>query len=148
MFASGKFSDEQINALKKAAESGSEDPSYHSDQEGIGPVKKFERSMADYLNIKHVISLTSCTAAIHTALLCIGVGPGDEVIVTPYSWGQSVAPVLFTGATPVFADIDPVSLCIDPRSIEERISRKTKAIIPVHLFGRMAELKSMYPFTG
>jgi perosamine synthetase len=75
--------------------------------------------------------------------MALGIGPGDEVIVTPYTWGQSVAPVLFTGATAVFADIDSKTLTLAPNSVEERISDKTRAIIPVHIFGNPADMDSL-----
>jgi perosamine synthetase len=75
--------------------------------------------------------------------MAFGIGVGDEVIVSPYSWGQSVSPVLFTGATAVFADIDPDTLNLDPKSVESRISNRTKAIIPVHLFGNPANMKAL-----
>ncbi len=92
---------------------------------------------------KYALALSSCTAALHTALMALGIGPGDEVIVSPYTWGQSVAPVLFTGATAVFADIDPNTLTLDPASVEDRISSRTRAIIPVHIFGNPADMDSL-----
>ena len=129
----GQFSKPQIKALLAAA--SADDPALLSDLEGAGPIKQLEEAMANWLGVKHVLAVSSGTTAIHTALIAQGVGPGDEVIVTPYSWGQSVAPVLFCGATAVFADINPETLFLDEECIRKIITPKTKAILPVHLFG-------------
>ena len=80
------------------------------------------------MGVSHVLAFSSGTATIHIALLAAGVGPGDEVIVSPYSWGQSVVPVLFAGATALFADIHPKTLCLDPESVKKRITENTKVI--------------------
>jgi dTDP-4-amino-4,6-dideoxygalactose transaminase len=128
-----------MNALKK----GRHDPTYLSSISGSGPVEKFEKAFANAVGGKYALALSSCTAALHTALMVYGIGPGDEVIVTPYTWGQSVAPVLFTGATAVFSDIDPKTLTIDPKSVRERVSDKTKAIMPVHIFGIPADMDGL-----
>jgi dTDP-4-amino-4,6-dideoxygalactose transaminase len=106
-------------------------------------VEEFEEAFAQAVGAQYALALSSCTAALHVALMAYGIGPGDEVIVSPYTWGQSVSPVLFTGATPVFADIDPKTCTLDPRSIKERISPKTKAIIPVHIFGIPSDIDSI-----
>jgi len=133
----------QYKSLLKAMKKGLTDPCYISSISGGGPVEEFERAFAESSGGKYALALSSCTAALHTALMAYGIGPGDEVIVTPYSWGQSVAPVLFNGATAVFADIDPKTTTIDPNCIEERISNKTKAIIPVHIFGIPADIDAI-----
>jgi len=142
-FGTGGLTARQAQALIRAARTAECVPSYLSDLEGAGPVGSLERSMQHLLGVRHVLAVSSGTAALHAALLAMGIGPGDEVIVSPYTWGQSVAPVLFTGATAVFADIDPDSLCLEPRSVSERISRKTKAVVPVHLFGHTADMASL-----
>jgi len=139
----GRFTPLQVKRLVEAARAGKENPSYLSDLEGAGPIAELERAMARVLDVRHVLALSSCTAAIHTALLAMGIGPGDEVIVSPYSWGQSVAPVLFTGATAVFADIDPDTLCLDPASVQESLSPRTRAILPIHLFGHMSDMNAL-----
>jgi dTDP-4-amino-4,6-dideoxygalactose transaminase len=108
-----------------------------------GPVGQFERQFASYLGVRHALGMSSCTAALHTALIACGIGPGDEVIVSPYTWGQSVSPILFVGATPVFADIDPVTYNLDPVSAASRITPKTRAIIAVHLFGHPAPMDEL-----
>jgi dTDP-4-amino-4,6-dideoxygalactose transaminase len=144
----GRFTPLQAKRLVEAALAGKENPSYLADLEGAGPIAELEQTMTRVLDVRHVLALSSCTAAIHTALLALGIGPGDEVIVSPYSWGQSVAPVLFTGATAVFADIDPDTLCLDPASVQERLSPRTKAILPVHLFGHMADMNALTEIAG
>ena len=140
---SGIINRAQSKALRNAMEKGAFDPSYLTSILGSGPVEEFEQAFAKAAGTKYAVALSSCTAAIHTALMAFGIGVGDEVIVSPYSWGQSVSPVLFTGATAVFADIDPDTLTIDPVSVEKRLSARTKAIIPVHLFGNPANMKGI-----
>jgi perosamine synthetase len=133
----------QRRALIKAVKKASCDPSYLSSIAGGGPVEEFEEAFAKATGGKYALALSSCTAALHTAFMALGIGPGDELIVSPYTWGQSVAPVLFTGATAVFADIDPNTLTSDPASVEDRISSRTRAIIPVHIFGNPADMDSL-----
>jgi len=142
-YESGIINRAQSQALRKAIDKGAFDPSFLSSISGSGPVEEFEQAFAKAAGCKYAIALSSCTAAIHTALMALGIGAGDEVIVSPYSWGQSVSPVLFTGATAVFSDIDSETLAIDVVSVEKRLSNKTKAIIPVHLFGNPANMKAL-----
>ena len=141
---SGLINLAQAKALMDVIKKGSNDPSFMSAISGAGPVERFEKAFARATGGKYALALSSCTAAIHTALMALGVGPGDEVIVSPYTWGQSVAPVLFTGATAVFADIDSKTLNIDPRCVEKRLSNRTKGIIPVHLFGNPADIDALH----
>lgn len=101
--------------------------------------QRFEQAFADYLGVKRAMSLPSCTSAIHLALLALGVGPGDEVIVPDVTWIASAAPVTYVGATTVFADVDPVTWCLCPQSLQACITAKTKAVIPVDLYGGMAD---------
>jgi len=122
-------------AVVAAVRESMRDWRYLSSIAGGGPVREFEKQFASYLGVRHALGLSSCTAALHTALIVCGVAAGDEVIVSPYTWGQSVSPVLFVGATPVFADIDPLTYNLDPASVASRVTPKTKAIIVVHLFG-------------
>lgn len=138
--ASELISQEQTRALEAAIDKVTEDPFYISSVSGGGPVEDFEKAFAHAVGARYALALSSCTAALHTALMVYDIGPGDEVIVTSYTWGQSVAPVLFVGATPVFADIKIDTLTIDPKCIEEHVSSRTKAIIPVHIFGIPAEM--------
>jgi perosamine synthetase len=105
--------------------------------------ERFEKAFADYLGIRFAISLPSCTSAIHLALLAQGIGPGDEVIVPDITWIASAAPVSYVGATPVFADVDSKTWCLSARSFEECITPKTKAVIPVDLYGNMPDMDAI-----
>jgi len=143
-YESGLINRFQRDALIRAIESGSRDPSFLSSILGSGPVEEFEEKFARASGGEYAVALSSCTAAIHTALMPLEIAPGDEVVTTPYTWGQSVAPVLFTGATIVFADIDPKTMNIDPNSVADRVSPKTAAILPVHLFGNPADMDALH----
>ncbi len=101
--------------------------------------QRFEEAFARYLGVKHAISLPHCTAGIHLGLLALGIGPGDEVIVPDVTWIATMAPVKYVGATPVFADIDPVTWCISAKSFEACITPRTKAVLPVDLYGGMPD---------
>ena len=101
---------------------------------------EFEKRFAEYVGAKHCIGLNSCTAALHLALAAKNIGPGDEVITTPLTFASSANTILHVGATPVFADIDPETGLIDPKEIEKKITRKTKAVVPVHYSGLAADL--------
>lgn len=140
---SGVITPAHVKAVLDVLRQGFIDSASISSLSGAGPVRKFETAFANACGTGSALALSSCTAALHTALLAANVGPGDEVIVSPYSWGQSVSPVLFTGATVVFADIDSNTLTLDPVSVKDRISDRTKAIIPVHLFGNPADMDSL-----
>ena len=106
-----------------------------------GPfVQKFEEEFAEYCQTKHSIGVSSGTSALWIALLALGVGQGDEVITTPNTFIATAEAISFAGATPVFVDIDEQTNNIDPSAIEAAITPKTKAIIPVHLFGQMADM--------
>jgi perosamine synthetase len=101
--------------------------------------ERFEKAFAEYVGVKHAIALPHCTAAIHLSLLALKVGPGDEVIVPDCTWIASAAPVTYVGATTVFADIDPQTWCLDVKSFEACITPRTKAVIPVNLYGNMPD---------
>lgn len=103
-------------------------------------VAAFERDFATYCGAAECIALNSGTSALHLALLAAGVGPGDEVITVPFTFVASVAAVLYSGAKPVLVDIDPVSFNMDPALIEAAITPRTKAILPVHLYGQCADM--------
>lgn len=103
-------------------------------------IKRFEETFADYVGVKHAISTSSCTGALHLALMALGIGPGDEVIVPDITWVATGNAVAYVGATPIFADVQPDSWCLDPYSLENLITEKTKAIIPVHLYGHPAQM--------
>lgn len=101
---------------------------------------EFEKRFAEYVGAKYCVGLNSCTAAQHLALLAKGIGAGDEVITTPLTFASTANTILHTGATPVFADIDPETGLIDPKEIEKKITDKTRAIAPVHYSGLAADL--------
>jgi dTDP-4-amino-4,6-dideoxygalactose transaminase len=103
-------------------------------------VHDFEKAYADKYQVKHCISCANGTDAIYIALKALGIGPGDEVITVANSWISTSETISETGARPVFVDIDPETFNIDPDKIEEKITPKTKAVIPVHLFGRPADM--------
>lgn len=109
-----------------------------------GPkVKRFQDDFADYKGAKNAVALNSCTAALHLSLITAGIGPGDEVITTPLTFAATVNTIIHAGATPVLADIDPRSMNIDPSVVAEKISPRTKAILPVHFAGRPCEMGAL-----
>lgn len=106
-------------------------------------VALFEKEFASYCEARHCVAVNSGTSALHLALLAAGVGPGDEVITTPNSFIATAEAIDYTGAKTVFADIDPLTANIDPCLVEKRITPQTKAILPVHLYGRPAAMESL-----
>jgi len=109
-----------------------------------GPVTaEFERKFADYTGLPHVLGVNSCTAAMQMALLALGVGPGDEVIVPAMTFLASATCVAHAGATPVLADVDPDTGCIDPEAVRRAVTPRTKAILPVHLYGVLCDMRSL-----
>jgi len=103
----------------------------------------FEQNFAAYLGVRFAVCLPSCTSAIHLALLALGVGPGDEVIVPDITWIASAAPISYVGATPVFADIDPQTWCLSAAALEECITPRTRAVIPVDLYGNVPDMDAI-----
>jgi dTDP-4-amino-4,6-dideoxygalactose transaminase len=107
----------------------------------LGPqLEAFEAEFAAYCQARYAIGVNTGTSALHLALLAAGVGPGDEVITVPLTFVATVAAICYTGARPVFVDIDPQSYTIDVRQIERAITERTKAILPVHLYGQPADM--------
>lgn len=106
-------------------------------------VDDFEEKLAKYLDTKYAVGLTSCTGALHLALLAAEVGPGDEVITTPMSFVATTNSIVMTGATPVFVDVEKNTGNIDADLIEKAITAKTKAILPVHLYGQMVDMEKI-----
>src|SRR5579864_7976326 len=103
-------------------------------------VAAFEQEFATYCGAGDCVALNSGTSALHLALLAAGIGRGDEVITVPFTFVASVSAIDYTGATPVFVDIDPATFTMDPSKLEQAITPRTKAILPVHLYGQMADM--------
>lgn len=110
---------------------------------GGAEVRRFEARFAQYFGVKHAVAFNSGTTALHGTIAALGIGPGDEVIVPPYTMAASAVCVVMNGAVPVFADIDPQTFCLDPKSVREKITKYTKAILVVHLFGQSADMDAI-----
>ncbi len=106
-------------------------------------IYRFEKEFGEYQDTKYSLATSSCTGAIHIALMALGVKAGDEVILPDITWIASVEPVLYIGAIPVFVDVLPDSWCLDPQKTEQAITLKTKAIIPVHVYGNVCEMNEI-----
>ena len=126
--------EEEINAVVEVLKSGM----LTSGKE----VKEFEKEFAQYLGVKHAVAVANGTAALDVALKALKIKPGDEVITTPFTFIASANAILFQGAKPVFADIDPKTFNLDPNEVLEKITDKTKAIVVVHLYGQPADMKA------
>jgi dTDP-4-amino-4,6-dideoxygalactose transaminase len=128
--------DEEIAAVAEAIRSG---------WLTTGPrAEELERRFADYAGAKHALAVASGTAAMHLSLMALGIGPGDEVITTPITWPATANVIVHTGATPVFADVREADLNIDPARVAELVTSRTKAIMPVHLYGQPADLDPIW----
>jgi len=111
-------------------------------------VAAFEREFAARHGVAHAVAVTSCTTGLHLALAALGIGPGDEVIVPAFTWVATANAVLYCGATPVFCDVDEATYNIDVASIGELLSTRTRAIVPVHLFGLCADVDALRDAVG
>ncbi len=131
------------NQMHRAIDQACEEPSCFCDLEGAGPVRELERAILPVVGGEYVLAVSSGTAAIHTALLAAGIGPGDQVITPSFTWPQSAAPIVFCGAEPVWVDVEPDTGHIDPVKVAEAITPRTKAILVPHLFGHVADLPTL-----
>jgi dTDP-4-amino-4,6-dideoxygalactose transaminase len=130
-----KIDNESVKAVQNVLKSG---------QLAQGPkVEEFEKAFANYIGTKYAVALNSGTAALHLALMASGIGQGDEVITTPFSFIATANCCLYCGAVPVFVDIDGKTFNIAPHLIEKRITRKTKAVIVVHLYGQPCDMNEI-----
>jgi dTDP-4-amino-4,6-dideoxygalactose transaminase len=111
---------------------------------GTGPrTARFEEDFRAYTGAAHSVAVNSCTAALHLAMVSAGIGPGDEVITTPLTFCATVNGIIHAGGTPVLADVDPVSMNIDPEAVAAKITPRTKAVIPVHFGGRPCNMDAL-----
>ncbi|WP_315925049.1 DegT/DnrJ/EryC1/StrS family aminotransferase [Mesorhizobium sp. SP-1A] len=106
-------------------------------------VAAFEREFADYCTTDQAVAVNTGTSALHLALLALGIGPGDEVVTVPFTFVATAAAVCYAGARPVFVDVDPLTLTMDARQLEAAITERTRAIMPVHLYGQMADMDAI-----
>jgi dTDP-4-amino-4,6-dideoxygalactose transaminase len=135
VFGAPLIGDEEIEEVVKCLRSG---------WVGTGPrVQRFEEAFRTYRRAEHAVAVSSCTAALHLSMLAAGVGPGDEVITTPLTFCATVNAIIHAGATPVLADCDPGSFCLDPAAVRERITSRTRAIMPVHFAGRACDMDAL-----
>lgn len=134
--------EEEANAVINVAKSGNLSMFDADFLGGVG-VRKFEKSFAEYHEIEYAISVNSGTAALHTAISALNINSGDEVIVPPYTFTATATSVLMNNAVPVFVDVDSRTFNLNPEKIENAITERTKAIIPVHLLGCPAEMDSI-----
>jgi perosamine synthetase len=134
-FGKPHFSDGEIAAVARVLRSG---------WVGMGPESiAFEGELAAFLGAPHVISVNSCTAALFLALLAHGIGPGDEVICPSLTWCATANVAIYLGATPVFCDVDPGSLCVTPETIAAKLTKRTKAVMIVHFGGLAADVEAI-----
>lgn len=135
IFGAPKIEQDEIDEVVRCLESG---------WIGTGPrVARFEKEFASYKGQPFAAAVSSCTAAMHLSVLAAGIGAGDEVITAPMTFCATVNAIVHAGATPVLADIDPLTMNIDPAKVEARITPKTKAILPVHFAGRAADMDAL-----
>src|SRR5579863_2807131 len=106
-------------------------------------VEAFEKEFAEYCGTRNCVALSSGTAALHLGLLALGVQPGNEVITTPNTFLATAEAITYCGARPVFVDIDPSTANLDPARIERAVTPRTRAIIPIHLYGRPADMDAI-----
>ncbi len=134
------FDSEELEEIKKVLDSGwvSQGPK----------TKEFEEKARDYLGVKHAIPVANCTAALHLALLAVGIRKGNEVIVADYTYPATGHSVVYCGAKPRFIDIDPGTYNLDPALLKNKMTARTKAIIPVHTFGQPADMAPIMEFAS
>lgn len=130
------ITEKEISYVARAAKTAWDEGAYKF-------VSEFEKRFAKYVHVKYALATSSCTGALHLALAVLGIKKGDEVIVPDITWIASVAPLTYVGAKPVFVDIEADTWCIDPEKIEAKITKRTRAIMPVHLYGHPAEMREI-----
>jgi perosamine synthetase len=134
-FGKPNFSEEEITAVTQVMRSG---------WVGMGPeTQAFERELAAAIGVPHVVTVSSCTAAMFLSLLVKGIGPGDEVICPSLTWCSTANVALYLGATPVFCDVDPETLCVTPELVKQKLTKKTRAVMVVHLAGLAVDVETL-----
>ncbi len=129
------FGDDEVQQLREALESG---------WLTRGPkTQQFEELFRDYIGATSAVGVNSATSGLHLALVCLGIGPGDEVITTPITYCATPNEIEHAGARPVFVDVDPETWLIDPKAVEAAVTPKTKAIMPVHLYGQSCDMDAL-----
>ncbi|MEE9557581.1 MAG: DegT/DnrJ/EryC1/StrS family aminotransferase [Candidatus Adiutricales bacterium] len=135
VFGSPAIGEEEIEEVTASMKSG---------WLGTGPkVRRFESDFKSYKGVSHAVAVNSCTAALHLSILAANLKPGDEVITTPLTFCATVNSIIHAGATPVLADVDPLTLNIDPEQVRAKISPNTKALLPVHFAGRACDMDAL-----
>ncbi|MEQ1760508.1 MAG: DegT/DnrJ/EryC1/StrS family aminotransferase [Vicinamibacterales bacterium] len=140
------FGPEEVQAARDVVESGVLSRylgAWHEDFYGGPKVREFEQRCAERFNVKHAITVNSWTSGLIAAVGAIGIEPGDEVIVSPWTMCASATAVVHWNGLPVFADIEPLTFCLDPASVESRITSRTKAILAVDIFGQSADMTAL-----
>jgi perosamine synthetase len=138
--------EEEVQAAKRVIESGVLSQylgAWHEDFYGGPKVREFERKCQDFFRVKHAVTVNSATSGLIAAVGAIGIEPGDEIIVSPWTMCASATAILHWNAIPVFADIDPQTFCLDPKSVEANITPYTKAIMAVDIFGQPADMDAL-----
>lgn len=142
---------EEVQAAKQVIDSGVLSQflgAWHEDFYGGPKVREFERDCESFFRVKHAVTVNSATSGLIAAVGAIGIEPGDEIIVSPWTMSASATAILHWNAIPVFADIDPETFCLDPRSVEANITPQTKAIVAVDIFGQPADMDALLAIAG
>lgn len=126
----------EINMIMDAAKYGWGEKCYEY-------INKFEEIFKNFIGVKYAIATSSCTGAMHMGLHALNISKGDEVILADTNWIATVSPIVHLGAKPIFVDIDPLTWCIDPKQVEKKINKNTKAIIATHLYGNLCEMSDL-----
>lgn len=137
-----RLSAEDVEAGKAALEAAMSEPVYLCAAGGGGPMEEFEKHFLEYQGAEYGFALGGGGQALHVACM-VAAGPGDEVLCSPYSWGQTAAAILQANAIPVYVDIDPRTLTMDPSKVEDKITDRTRAIMVVHLYGNPADMPAI-----
>lgn len=140
----GKSEEDAVLKVMRSGKLSTYLGTWHDDFYGGKEVRTLEEEWAEYFNVKHAISVNSATSGLYASIGAIGIEPGDEVIVSPYTMSASATAILLYGGIPIFADVEPEYFCIDPLCVEKLITPKTKAIMAVDIFGQPADFAALH----